>query len=332
MSEPTRDLPTTGAGSGTDDAVEQTPISSTAMVIASAVTAIAVLAATVLSISLSRGADELTVEAARATLRQAQISAPADGENASPSTESDGTVSSITTPTPLPEAAVAVPTSVPPTVEPTTPPPTATPPPAPTPTPTPPPTPTPTPVPIPTPLPTAAPQTFEPITVPAGRSSVPLGQTVSFELDAPRPAQILPGHVAIYLDDTYGGEVDLFVPFATTDGDRLFGFDDVIDHIESDPEFVPLVRFNEIDLRGQRMIGYAGSPAELEVGFYTAPGTTGLANAGWRFPGRLVLWVVDSPYGPIAITGETLLANADRADEAEALLTEILDSVEFHAS
>jgi len=193
------------------------------------------------------------------------------------------------------------------------------------------PTPTPTQIPLPTPLPTLAPETFEPVTVPAGRSSVLLGRVVSFEISSPRPAQIFAGHTAIYLDDTYAGEVDLFVPYATADGAQLFGFEDVLDHVETDPKFSNLLQFNDFDLGGRRVVGFIGSGPELDVGFYTAPDTVGVENAGWRFPGRLELWVVQAPGVPIIVTGETLDADVARTDEVQTLLTEVLGSLEFGA-
>lgn len=234
-----------------------------------------------------------------------------------PSASASGTVAPPPQPTSIPATAV----------------PTAAPTPAP-PSPTPRPTATAAPVlpetPQPVPLEPSPGGEFSPQVQPGGEISVTLRGTTSLVLPRPLPVQVYDGHAIVYLDDSHVGEVDLLVPYRSADGQRLFSYDDVLDHIAVDAKFREFSPPLFTEVNGVRAASYFGIANEFELGFITSQNSATGESDGWFMPAQMWLWVLDGPGGPIVVTGE-LLSENPREAEVSALLDAVLQSIVFHS-
>lgn len=228
-----------------------------------------------------------------------------------------------TQPAPDPTAVVA-PTEAP-QFEPTAPPapPTA----VPTSTPVPEPTATPTPT-GPPPLPTSAPEEeFAPVTVEPGLVVVPV-RNARFMLAQARPVLQLGGHTLIYVDDARDAEVDIFTPAASRDGNTIDTYDALITYMSTDAALANLGELNPVSIAGFPTRVFEGTASATERAFITELAAADNDQLGWFPPGRMRLWVIDHPSGPVIVSAESL-ENPGRYSEAVRLATEILSTIDF---
>ena len=276
---------------------------------------VAALVITMVFVGQKPSADE-------AALRAVLAGAPAaPGAPVAPSTQVDATPAAPTTaPINPPEAAPPTAPTAPATPTATAVPPTSVPQVIPT------ATPLPTPAPVPTSVSSDAIVRLSP-----GRVTVPVGPALTFELAQSHDSIHLPGISALYFDGLENAETDIFVPVATSTGQPLFSFDDVVRYLDTSPLFTALTESPRggIAFEG-RAIGYEGrtSLAETTIGFYTHPTYVGNGVNGWYVPEELQLWVLDLVTGPVIVTGEAVTSDPLALGRAVDLMGRVIATLE----
>jgi len=201
--------------------------------------------------------------------------------------------------------------------------------PTPLPTPTAIPEPTATPVPAgPPPLPTTSPEEeFQPVPVEAGLVVVPV-RGARFMLAETRPVLQLGGHTLIYVDDERNAEVDIFIPAAAADLSPIGSYDTLITYLETHIPLAGLAELSPVSIAGIPTRVFEGTASSTERAFVTELAAADNDQLGWFPPGRMRLWVIDHPDGPVIVSAESL-ENPGRYSEAVRLATEILSTIDF---
>ncbi len=146
-------------------------------------------------------------------------------------------------------------------------------------------------------------------------------------LDLSRPVLQLGGHTLIYVDDERTAEVDIFIPSADRDGGAFDSYDAVVAYLQSDPVFVGVQELTPVSIAGLATRVFEGTAESTERAFVTDLASTDLMF-GWFPPGRMRLWLIDHPDGPVIVSAESL-ENPGRYSEAVRLATEVLSTIDF---